>query len=95
MKKQTKAQKAEELKNYAIAREVVKTANKQLANDNLSQETKKEIATLLHTTLHALGQYSGFNYTAWLNGGFEAWKQSGEPLDNRPFLGKEYDRFYY
>lgn len=69
--------------------------NSRLASKELSQETKKELSNFLSYMLHETGNYRGFNYIHWMNGGAAAWRAAGEPEDKSLFLGNEYDREYF
>jgi hypothetical protein len=62
---------------------------------DFTQEEKKAFCLVLQDVLHSTRQYNGFNYSAWNNGGFLQWRKDGEPKDNTPYLGLEYDRYYY
>ncbi len=53
------------------------------------------LARLLSSILMDVGQYHGFNYVAWLDGGYHKWVADGEPKDNTPYLGDQtIVRFY-
>ncbi len=83
------------VKKVAVT-ELVKHINGQLSMTDISQETKKVLCDTLHEILHSTNNYQGFNYIKWTKGGgFEQWVKDGEPSDNKPYLGNEYDRFYY
>ena len=60
-----------------------------------TQEEKRAICTALEHILMETGNYHGFNYTKWLNGGSKEWVEAGRPVNNQSFLGLEYDRFYF
>lgn len=77
--------------------EVLTEANLQLSriDATATQEFKEGICKMIENILHASGNYRGFNYIAWLNGGFEQWCKDGEPIDKSKYLDYEYDRFYY
>ena len=70
-------------------------ANDRLSDDNLSQECKRGVCVMLEKALHDSGNYHGFNNTYWLSTGFFDWEKAGSPKDNKPYIGKEYDRTYY
>lgn len=54
--------------------------NRRLALPKLSIEERKALASLLEHVLHDTGNYQGYNSLYWSReGGFEAWKQAGEP----------------
>lgn len=61
--------------------------NKRLADKGTAVEARKELASLLSHVLHSTGNYSGFNYLDWMEGGVDAWRRDGEPADNTPYLG--------
>lgn len=68
-----------------------------LANGNATQDMKKGVALMLESILQKTGNYNGYNYTAWLNGGCEKWRKEtgGGSANTSAYLGKEYDRIYY
>jgi len=70
-------------------------ANNLLARPGLSQDEKRAIFVFTEAILQDAGQYHGFNWIAWLNGGVDQWRQDGKPSDVAPYLGNEYDRFFY
>lgn len=61
--------------------------NKRLADKSTTPEQRRELAALLTHTLHKTGNYKGFNYLDWMEGGFERWRRDGEPMDTAPYLG--------
>jgi hypothetical protein len=82
-------------KNFSVEAFKIRI-NSRLADDRLSQETKRELSYTIDTLLMETGNYHGFNYIKWAkNGGFEQWLADGKPVDNKKYLGNEYDRFYY
>lgn len=77
---------------------MLERANELLENNRISQNEKRGICTMIEEILHTSGNYSGFNYTAWLKGGWEQWRKDSidnPELSNRAYLGNEYDRMYY
>lgn len=79
---------------------IIRTTNNLLAN-NISQEEKRGICTLLEKVLLEHGSYRGFNNLHWINGGCEQWERDGKPgfpekekyiSDNKK---QEYSRKYY
>lgn len=73
-------------------------------DDYATQEFKAGIFTAVSNTLHATGQYNGFQHLYWMNGGCEEWYKAGEPdfpEKNRFIYGEggkeqnEYNRFIY
>ena len=73
--------------------------NEKLGLDTLSQDEKKTLCFMLEGILHKTGNYEGFNYIAWLNGGYEKWcsvcEEQGQKVATTPFLGLEYNRRYH
>ena len=69
--------------------------NSDLANDAISEETKKHLGSLLETILVETKNYRGFNFLDWINGGCQKWREDGEPADKTKYLGSEYSRIYY
>lgn len=65
---------------------------------NLSVSTKESrlaYASLLESVLHETGNYKGFNYLEWMNGGADRWHADGCPKDKTPYLGDETRRVYF
>jgi hypothetical protein len=71
-------------------------ANLMLASTN-SQIFKQGVSLLLESALFEAKAYKGFNYTKWMNGGYEAWIAAGSPdfPIKWEYLGLEFDRQYY
>ncbi len=55
------------------------------------------MAAVLETILHESGQYKGFNYNEWLEGGFTKWREDGEPgfPEKEKYLGDQTNRTYH
>jgi hypothetical protein len=68
-------------------------------NNRISRETSEDarraFCYVLADVLHETGQYRGFQYLDWENGGYDRWVNDGRPTDNRPYLGPEHKRRYY
>ncbi len=75
--------------------EIKKYFNGLLSLDSISQEIKAGYCNILWDILSTTGNYNGFNYLTWINGGYAKYIQDGKPESTSPYLGKEYDRFYY
>ena len=71
--------------------------NAYLANESpyVTADMRLGAAMVLETALHATGNYGGYNFLGWLNGGCDAWMTAGEPADRAPFIGDESRRVYY
>lgn len=69
--------------------------NGMLALDTLSEDNRKSLCVLLDRVLHETGNYRGFNYVDWMNGGANKWRADGEPDNTQPYLGPEYKREYF
>lgn len=70
--------------------------NDKLESPFVSQNAKAVYCQMIEEILMATKNYRGFNYTKWARlGGYEKWIEDGKPADNTPYLGQEYDRFYY
>ena len=71
--------------------------NRLLTLDTLDQKQKSILCSFLERVLMDTNNYHGFNYTYWLNQGFEEWRKDGEPgfPKKQKYLGNEYDRTYY
>lgn len=76
-----------------------KMINADLENEKLTEDTKKHLCTLLENILVKTGNYRGFNYLKWINGGFTKWEMDGRPTPTdknyQKYLGDEYSRIYY
>jgi len=69
--------------------------NKYLERNTLNQDEKKALCMFLEELLHSTGNYNGYNFLSWMNGGCDQWIKDGRPIDNRKYAEPEYDRFYY
>lgn len=69
--------------------------NRLLGLPTLSQDFKCGICSMIEHFLMANDVYAGFQYLTWGNGGCDAWIKDGQPSNNTPYLGNEYDRYYY
>jgi hypothetical protein len=76
---------------------ILERANKYLANDNprIGDAERLAVASFLEGILLDTGNYEGFNYLEWLNGGCERWRADGEPANNTAYLGNQTKRVYY
>ena len=71
-------------------------ANALLANDNhFSSDFRSGVAALLEGILTETGQYRGFNFLPWLNGGYAQWEAAGKPEDRDPYIGDQTRRVYF
>jgi len=69
--------------------------NARLADETTGSAPRMALASLLESVLMDSGNYRGFNYLGWLNGGCSAWEAAGEPEDKTPFIGDETRRVYF
>lgn len=69
--------------------------NHRLAHGDDSPEVRLELCGLLESILHDTGNYKGFNYVAWLEGGCDRWHRDGKPEHTSRYLGDETRRFYF
>jgi hypothetical protein len=69
--------------------------NHMLAHGVNNPEGRKALGSLLSMVLMDTGNYKGFNYLDWLNGGAEHWRNDGEPKDTTPYLGDQSRVEYY
>jgi len=66
-------------KTIKIAR-VVELANKMFeSTPDKAKEHREAVFIFVSHILHETKTYNGFNYNAWLKGGFNAWMASGQP----------------
>jgi hypothetical protein len=77
-------------------------ANKQLArkDDEATKEFKSGVCLMIERALHDTGNYHGFNYNEWVNGGCDRWQRDGCPEEGKDAYlysehGGEFDRVYY
>ena len=79
------------------------SVNMRLDDKNLSQDEKSALCLLLEDVLHKTGSYKGFNWLAWIKGGYSRWVEAGRPegsaKDQIVFGGPEsdyqWDRVYF
>jgi hypothetical protein len=64
-------------------------------SEHTTAEWRKGVATTLEHVLHATGNYEGYNFLDWLNGGYDKWIADGRPESTTPYLGDETRRVYY
>lgn len=71
--------------------------NRLLTLEHLPDESRKTLCFLVEKILMDTGNYRGFNYYDWLNGGgMEKWIAAGRPAGMQAqYLGNEYKRIYY
>jgi hypothetical protein len=89
MSKSKKTIHVDELKQFA---------NQLLANENLSEQEKLGVTHLIEHVLLNTGNYKGFNYLEWLNGGCKQYfidKESNTEVKPQKYITKEYTRVYY
>lgn len=78
--------------------EIKKEANRLLAckeNELINKEFKDGVVVLLEFILNKSGNYRGYEFIDWKNGGCSEWLKNGMPNDNREYLGDENKRFYF
>lgn len=64
-------------------------------NEHFNADTRKGAYVMLEQILHETGNYNGFNYVEWLDGGYDRWVKDGQPQDTGPYLGDMSKRRYY
>lgn len=69
--------------------------NKQLANQDTSEECRKVLCVMIESILMTTKTYDGFQYVDWENGGKYQWVNDGKPEDKAKYLGPEHKRRYY
>ena len=83
---------------------ILAEANKQLARKDkfATADFKAGVCVMIERILMNTGNYNGYNYNLWTNGGgLEQWYKDGEPdfPEKEKYLyskfGREYDRHYY
>ena len=62
-------------------------ANEYCARDGGTPEFRRGVMALAMSILHETGNYRGFQYNAWSNGGYRQWIADDKPEDNTPYLG--------
>ena len=84
-------------KTFNVA-ELKEEANKMLSlpeSEVRTDEWRLGIFYLTEKILMATGNYFGFNYVEWLDGGYKKWNEDGRPEDNIPYLGNQTRRRFY
>ncbi len=57
---------------------------------------RRGVAALVEHVLHQTGNYAGFQYADWHNGGCRRWQEDGRPEGNKDaYLGNETRRIYF
>lgn len=69
--------------------QVRKWGNLQLARTDVAPEYRRGVADIVHEVLMDTGNYHGFNYLDWLEGGCDRWHADGKPADNKAYLGDQ------
>ena len=83
-------------KHKTIAVQQVKERiNHMLAHGISTPESRQTLGAFLSILLMDTGNYQGFNYLAWVNGGAAQWRTDGEPKDTTPYLGDQTRVEYY
>jgi len=78
--------------------ELKKEANRLLAckdNELINKEFREGVITFIEHILKKTGNYKGFIYIEWKNGGCTKWVEDGMPIDNNLYLGDTSRRIYY
>jgi hypothetical protein len=78
--------------------EVLARVNALLSADDsryCNADVRKGAASVLETVLFATGNYAGFNYLGWVDGGCERWIADGKPEDKESYIGDRTRRVYY
>ena len=70
-------------------------ANNQLARESVTEEFRAGICALIEEALFQTGNYHGFNFIDWAQGGHTQWIADGKPKDNSSYLGPKYKRVYH
>lgn len=81
-------------KNIKIDR-IKALVNHSLRQEALTQEAKEALCQLLEGVLMETGNYNGFYYLGWVNGGSVQWEKDGRPQNQTLYLGPEFNRVYY
>jgi len=69
--------------------------NALLACEGTGSAPRMALARVLESVLMDTGNYRGYGYIKWMNGGCDAWQAAGSPEDNSKFIGDESLRVYY
>lgn len=67
---------------------IVARANETITNCP-TPEARGALQSVYAGILMATNSYNGYNFAAWLNGGYDAWVAAGKPADNTRFLGDQ------
>jgi hypothetical protein len=82
-------------KRATVRVSVLKAKFNDYLRQGISESERKALCVAIENVLHETGNYQGFNYVDWLEGGADRWRADGEPKDNSKYLGPEYKRFYF
>lgn len=74
--------------------DLVERVNTYMRSPETTREQRELLSVFIESILHETGNYGGFNYLAWLNGGADQWREAGGG-DTTPFLGDQTRRFYF
>ena len=77
-------------KTFSIE-ELKNTANGILANSSskISPDFRQGIINLTEDVLMNSGNYKGFQYIKWMNGGYTQWVKDGQPKDKKLYFDDE------
>lgn len=74
---------------------IKKKVNLYLAGEHSNEEQRKTMAIFLEGVLHKTGNYDGFQYLDWIEGGRDRWVAEGQPHNTSDYIGREWRRVYY
>lgn len=83
-------------KTFSVA-EFTDKINRFLASDpsQISEVERRTAIVILNDILHETGNYQGYQYLEWMNGGCNQWIKDGSPDDKAKYIGDETRRHYF
>lgn len=78
--------------------DVLKKANMLLSlpdSANINAGFRSGVSTMIENILMESGNYAGFGFPEWLDGGYALWIEAGQPEDKTPYFGDESRRRYF
>lgn len=71
--------------------------NRFLKNPDTTSQARHAFAVFLESILMETGNYHGFNYVEWMEGGYDRWVADGRPEfpEKEKYLGDQSRRHYF
>jgi len=84
----TKTFSVEKFKDYV-------NAQMKRTDTGMTNEVRDGLDLALNEVLHSTGNYHGFQYVDWDEGGYQQWVDDGKPEDNTKYLGNQSKKCFY